>query len=249
MNNDWKDNKNNKQNKVMNFLTRNVFYIVLILCLCIIGGASVYMNIRSNTKSISVGNQSKVKSKIQSKSKTSQANNNGNAVKEKMENAKQVNQNQNLIKKNSQTAQASTANIVKKNFIEPIENGKIVVKFDTWYSKNGKYTNIPGEYISPSKNLNAVAVCDGVVKSIDNGKVTISNVQNGYTTVYDNLDEKSISLNVNDNVKQGQVLGKIGDSNYSNKLLTDSSCLYFEIDQKQNDGTYLAVDPEKILIH
>ncbi|PJI09162.1 MULTISPECIES: M23 family metallopeptidase [Clostridium] len=246
MNNDWKDNK---QNKVTDFLKRNVFYIVLFLCLCIIGGVSVYMNIRSNTKSVSVGNQSKVKSKVQSKCKTSQVSNNGNAAKEKMENAKQVNQNQNLIKKDSQAAQTSTANIAKKSFVEPVENGKIVVKFDTWHSKDGKYTNIPGEYISPSKNSNVVATCDGVVKGIDGGKVTILNAQNGYTTVYDNLDEKSISLKVNDNVKQGQVLGKIGDSNYSNKLITDSSCLYFEIDQKQKDGTYLAVDPEKILIH
>ncbi|AAK80803.1 septal ring factor EnvC (AmiA/AmiB activator) [Clostridium acetobutylicum] len=249
MNNDWKNNKSNKQSRVMDFLKRNAFYIVLFLCLCIIGAVSIYMNIKTNTKSVSV-NQPSQKSTLQNKNKTSKVTDKGNAAKEKIENAKQVNQNQNLIKKDTQsTTQASSNNVVKKSFMEPIQNGNIVVKFDTWYSKNGKYTSIPGEYISPSKDSNVIAACDGVVKAIDAGKVTISNDQTGYTTVYDNLDEKSITVKPNDNVKQGQTIGKIGDSNYSNKLITDTSCLYFEIDQKQNDGTYLAVDPEKILVH
>ncbi|URZ15038.1 M23 family metallopeptidase [Clostridium felsineum] len=247
MNNDWKNKQNNKENRVINFLKRNAFYIVLFCCLCIIGAVSIYMNIKNNTKSVSM-NQPKQKNVTQSKNEVSKTTDKGNAAKEKIENAKQVNQN--LMKKDTQpTAPAAANNVVKSTFLDPLKNGNIVVKFDTWYAKNGKYTNIPGEYISPSKELNVLATCDGVVKNVDNGKVTIVNDQTGYTTVYDNLDEKSISIKPNDNVKQGQTIGKIGDSNYSNKLITDSSCLYFEIDQKQKDGTYLAVDPEKILVH
>lgn len=251
MNNDWKNNHNKNQNKVINLLKKDGFYVTLFVCLCIVAGVAAYVNLKPKHKSVSVSQtQQKIsKDKVTTKDgiKTAERNEKNNISKEKMENAEQVNKSNNLIKKDSNSTVTTAATVNKKVFVNPIQNGNVVMKFDTWYSKNGEYTSLPGEYIKPNQNINVSAAMDGVVTSVVGGKVTISNVNNGYMTVYDNLDEKSIAVKPNSSVKQGQLLGKIGDSNYSNKLITDTSCMYFEIDQKQNDGSYLSVDPDKML--
>lgn len=253
MNNDWNKNQNKNQSKFINLFKKDGFYIALFVCLCIIAGVAAYANLKPKSRSVSSVKQTQHKmNKSNKDSKTSMKLSkdevkNG-TVNKNIENAEQVNNNTNLTKKTEQNSvPASTSSVVKKLFAKPIQNGSIAVKYDTWYSKNGKYTNVQGEYIKPDKDMNVYAAMDGVIKSIDGGKVTILNDSNGYITIYDNLDEKSITVKPNDSVKQGQNLGKIGDSNYSNKLITDTSCVYFEIDQKQKDGTYLAVDPEKML--
>jgi len=253
MNNDWNKNQNKSQSKFINLFKRDGFYIALFVCLCIIAGVAAYVNLKPKNKAVSSVKQTQQKlTKSQEKSKTSMRASKGeeknNTASKNIENAEQVNKNTNLSKKTEQdSVSASTNNVAKKFFVKPVQNGSVAVKYDTWYSKNGKYTNIQGEYIKPDKDTNVSAAMDGIVKAVDGGKVTILNEKNGYITIYDNLDEKNIAVKANDSVKQGQIIGKIGDSNYSNKLITDTSCIYFEIDQKQNDGTYLAVDPEKML--
>ena len=253
MNNDWNKNQNKGQSKFSDLFKKDGFYIALFVCLCIIAGAAAYVNLKPKSKNVSSVKQTQQKSnKSEEGSKTSMKlskdKEKNNAASKNIENAEQVNKNTNLTKKTEQNSvPASTSNVVKKFFVKPVQNGNVAVKYDTWYSKNGKYTTVQGEYIKPDKDINVSAAMDGIVKSVDGGKVTVLNENNGYITIYDNLDEKSIGVKINDSVKQGQVLGKIGDSNYSNKLLTDTSCVYFEIDQKQKDGTYLAVDPEKML--
>ncbi|MFL0250477.1 peptidoglycan DD-metalloendopeptidase family protein [Clostridium neuense] len=253
MNNDWNKNQNKNQSKFINLFKKDGFYIALFVCLCIIAGVAAYVNLKPKSRSVSSVRQTQQKvDKSHKDSKTSMKlskdEEKNNAASKNIENAEQVNKNTNLTKKTEQNSvPASTSNVVKKLFVKPIQNGSVAVKYDTWYSKNGKYTNVQGEYIKPDKDMSVSAAMDGVVKAVDGGKVTILNDNSGYITIYDNLDEKSIAVKPNDSVKQGQSLGKIGDSNYSNKLITDTSCVYFEIDQKQKDGTYLAVDPEKIL--
>lgn len=253
MNNDWNKNQNKGQSRFVNFFKKDGFYIALFVCLCIIAGAAAYVNLKPKNKNVSSVKQTQQKlTKSHESSKTSMNLSKGeeknNAASKNIQNAEQVNKNTNLSKKTEQNSvPASTSNVVKKFFVKPVQNGSVAVKYDTWYSKNGKYTNVQGEYIKPNKDMNVSAAMDGVVKAVDGGKVTILNDKNGYITIYDNLDEKNIAVKANDTVKQGQILGKIGDSNYSNKLITDTSCVYFEIDQKQKDGTYLAVDPEKML--
>lgn len=251
MNNDWKNSHNKNQNKVTNLLKKDGFYVTLFICLCIVAGVAAYVNLKPKHTSVSV---SKTQTKVSKQTKTTkdgiktaERNEKNNISKQRMENAEQVNKSSNLIKKDSNSSVSTSATAVKKLFVNPVQNGSVVMKFDTWYSKNGKYTNLPGEYVKPNQNINVTAAMDGVVKSVAAGKVTIANESNGFITVYDNLDEHSIAVKPNDNVKQGQLLGKIGDSNYSNKLVTDTSCAYFEIDQKQKDGSYMAVDPEKML--
>lgn len=253
MNNDWNKNQNKVKNKFGNLFKKDGFYIALFVCLCIIAGVAAYVNLKPRSKNVSFVKQTQHKiTKSHDSSKTSMNLSKGeeknNEASKNIQNAEQVNKNTNLIKKTEQNSvPASTSNVVKKFFVKPVQNGSVAIKYDTWYSKNGEYSNVQGEYIKPDKDMNVSSAMDGVVKAVDGGKITILNEKNGYITIYDNLNENSIAVKANDTVKQGQILGKIGDSNYSNKLITDTSCVYFEIDQKQNDGTYLAVDPEKML--
>lgn len=251
MNNDWKNNQNKNQRKIVNLFKKDRFYVILFVCLCIVAGIAAYTNLKPKHKAVSVSETGKRLSKVDEASKdavkTSKVNNNA-TTKDQMENAEQVNRSENLKKKDDNPAVSTVSNnVVKQPFVIPVQNGNVVVKFDTWYSKNGKYTSIPGEYIKPNQSTNVTAAMDGIVSSVNGGKVTVLNNEKGYMTVYDNLDEKSIAVKPNTAIKQGQLIGKIGDSNYSNKLITDTSCAYFEIDQKQSDGSYVAVDPEKMI--
>ena len=75
-----------------------------------------------------------------------------------------------------------------------------------------------------------VSVCDGEVievsKSNFYGNTVKIQHKDGYVSVYSNLDE-DISLKKGDEVKQGEVIGKIGVSALGE--IADESHLHFEI--------------------
>ncbi len=105
-----------------------------------------------------------------------------------------------------------------------------IINYDTTYLQNNGVA-----YGGINETFDVLAALDGTVSSIkdDNllGKVVTITHSNGITTVYQSLSE--VTVKENDQVVQGTVIGKAGESNINKDLGNHVS---FEI---MKDGKYL----------
>ena len=105
-----------------------------------------------------------------------------------------------------------------------------IINYDTTYLQNNGVA-----YGGINETFDVLATLDGTVTSIkdDNllGKVVTITHSNGITTVYQSLSE--VTVKENDQVVQGTVIGKAGESNINKDLGNHVS---FEI---MKDGKYL----------
>lgn len=105
-----------------------------------------------------------------------------------------------------------------------------IINYDTTYLQNNGVA-----YGGINDTFDVLAALDGMVSSIkdDNllGKVVTITHSNGITTVYQSLSE--VTVKENDQVVQGTVIGKAGESNINKDLGNHVS---FEI---MKDGKYL----------
>ena len=105
-----------------------------------------------------------------------------------------------------------------------------IINYDTTYIQNNGVS-----YGGINDTFDVLAALDGTVSSIkdDNllGKVVTITHSNGITTVYQSLSE--VTVKENDQVVQGTVIGKAGESNINKDLGNHVS---FEI---MKDGKYL----------
>ena len=105
-----------------------------------------------------------------------------------------------------------------------------IINYDTTYLQNNGVA-----YGGINETFDVLATLDGTVTSIkdDNllGKVVTITHNNGITTVYQSLSE--VTVKENDQVVQGTVIGKAGESNINKDLGNHVS---FEI---MKDGKYL----------
>ena len=131
------------------------------------------------------------------------------------------------------------------HFTRPV-NGKILEEFsdnDLIYNEALKdWRTHNGVDLEAESGAQVVAAANGVVENIFDGslgKCVSIDHQNGYKTVYANLEE-NIQLNVGDEVSEGDVIGLVGDTALGDA--TGLPHLHFEIAKNGQN-----VDPAEYL--
>lgn len=118
---------------------------------------------------------------------------------------------------------SSTGNIT---FSSPLEGGTLIREYttDTIYSKTlNTWRTREGVDLKAENGTPVVSILDGVVEKIDNdltekGQYIVIKHDNGFKSVYTNLDEEVKVVN-GQHVRKGEIIASVGDSsgNYSNE--------------------------------
>lgn len=255
-----KDRFNKK--KLVEFFDKKGFYIVLVLCIVIVGATAVFVTTRnissrnndkvvSNTTkdaktTVDVSSKAVVQSSTDSTKKDTAASSTTDTVKDaaKSTNAAEV-------VKGTQTAQAPAQSTTKAapanpEFASPVF-GQVTYDYSKdklSYSKTlDQWMTHEGLDISSERGAQVKAVADGVVSDIKNdprlGVVIVIDHQNGYKSVYGNLAADDM-VTVNLRVKKGDVIGSIG--NTALYEVAEAPHLHFEV-LKNN----ASVDPKTYL--
>lgn len=221
--NNKSNNMENSKGSFANFLKKESFYVILFICLCIVAAVAALTINSKNMDTAKVQNANKTAMENQSKK---QDPNNALFVKNEKENNK-VEKDENIkVRKSGKTlkeASESVANNVKVQFAKPVE-GKLIQGYSeipvlASEDSNGNsktYKTNLGINIQSKVGTPVKAAADGVVEEIGEnpkgyGYMVVINHQNGYKTVYSNLDQK-VLIKKGDKVTQGQEVAKIGNT-------------------------------------
>lgn len=120
------------------------------------------------------------------------------------------------------------------SFITPVQGGTIFKEYTensvVYSSTLGVYTGHMGIDFKGAEGANVLAAYKGTVKEITTGYLQGTTVKiehgNGLVTVYNSI-EPAESLTVGQEVKQGDVIGKISDNNKQENK--DGAHLHFEV--------------------
>lgn len=256
--------KNNLQNKQSinkektSFWKKDGFYVILFLCLCLVAGVATYINTKPKQ-----GNSSALSKQ---ETKLSLNNENDNVVNDtKASETPKTN----TAKDDSKKTSMDNANLVKKDTVK--NNTSIPTSASTVISMvtpvNGTiaqgYTGVDGamavgldnvsrtilgEYIKVNnKGVPVYAAMNGTVSSVSGGNVVITSKDGKLKTIYDNLDPSSIAIKAGDSIAQNSKIGVVGDSDNAKDRIVDCDHLYFEIDEKQKDGSYKDINPQNYI--
>lgn len=253
-----KDNFKKEQstsNHKKSFFKKDGFYVVLFLCLCIVAGVATYVNTAPKQKTSSLTKQEN-KVSVNDKSKAANANKNKKTASTDTDTKKTEMDNANLVKKDTvktpAKASVSTSAPVTVSMVKPV-NGTIALGYtgtdgSMAVGLDNVSRTILGEYIKvSSRGVPVYAVMNGTVLSVDGGRIVILSKDSKQKTVYDNLEPTSITLKANSEVTQNSKIGTIGDSDNAKDRIVDCDHLYFEIDEKQSDGSYKDVNPQNFI--
>lgn len=241
---------------VVEFIEKKGFYIVLILCVAIIGATAVFLSTSKDSPEepqyySNVLPETEAKSSTVIENKTSaqpdlnsfgvDANKNvavnAPAIKEALPPKKNEEKEPDPSLKNKATQPQK--NVPKKNtpkaqnFIKPVF-GEITYDFSIdklVYSKTlEEWRTHTGVDLAAERGTEIKAVADGVVSEIKKdpryGFLVILDHQNGLKTLYSNLAGDDM-VTPNQKVKQGEVIGVIGSTNIIEAL--EQSHLHFEV--------------------
>lgn len=139
----------------------------------------------------------------------------------------QTNDSSSVGEKNPQQEESaqvsSTSNIT---FSSPVEGGSLIREYttDTIYSKTlNTWRTREGVDVKVENGTPVVSILDGVVEKIDNdltekGQYIVIKHDNGFKSVYTNLDEEVKVVN-GQKVRKGEIIASVGNSsgNYSNE--------------------------------
>ncbi|WP_027632599.1 M23 family metallopeptidase [Clostridium hydrogeniformans] len=239
------------QDKSSNFFKREGFYVVLFICLCVVAIVAAFTakNARVSTEKPKVAQETSVdngKEKVTSKTEEE---------KKTVDNATEVKNN------NKNNATVSTAkdgknstqvsNTSNGKFINPVE-GTLAKGFSTIpeYTELGKAVFNTGIHIKADAGKSVKSVLDGVVSKIyvvkeNNKELVDSNYRvygnyvevthpNGLVTRYASLDP-NVAVKQGQKVKQGDVIGKIGNSSISYSMEKYGSHLGFSVFKNNNE--------------
>lgn len=234
----------NTQDKSSKFFKKEGFYVILFVCLCIVAVAAAF-GIRNSrvAKKPPVAESTKVDT-----TKETAIDLNTNTNPSGITNATEAKNDKTTTKGNSTTEKdiksSTTAPVANTNtgkFINPVE-GVIAKPYseETQYSETlGTWRTHFGIDIKADLGKDVKAVQEGVVVKVENdnteyGEYIEIKHPNGLITRYGNLDSK-VSLKVNDKVKQGDVVGKVGNTagNYSSEKY--GSHLHFQVIKNGKD--------------
>lgn len=253
-----KDNFNKEQstiNEKKSFFKKDWFYVVLFLCLCIVAGVATYVNTAPKQKTTSLTKQQNGVS-VADKSKTASTNTDKSTTAKDAQSKKTEMDNANLVKKDTakttEKASVPTSAAATASMVKPV-NGTITLGYtgtdgSMAVGLDNVSRTILGEYIKvSSRGVPVYAAVNGTVLSVDGGRIVILSKDSKLKTIYDNLEPTSISLKVNSEVTQNSKIGTIGDSDNAKDRIVDCDHLYFEIDEKQSDGSYKDVNPQNFI--
>jgi len=218
-------------NKKSNFFKREGFYVILFVCLCVVATVAA-VTARNN-------------SLARASSSTKVAQNQVPKVTKGPDNSIQVKKNSNIKAIKTPEAVAKVSETVGMIGSKLPISGKVMVPYTIDNSilvnstaNSQDYKNMLGLVIQCNnpKTDYVCAVLGGKVEQVitgnpgGNGVSVTINHQNGYKTVYSNLDPKSLVVKEGQDVKQGDKLGKTGTSSE-----------YYTLQQKYGDYLLLQV--------
>ncbi|MGL4763413.1 MAG: peptidoglycan DD-metalloendopeptidase family protein [Sarcina sp.] len=204
--------------KLINFLKKHSFYVILAGCLVVLGAVAIATGgnkAEDSTEKPVANNVEKEEAKT------------GNEVIEgaelvKKEEAKKEDKaKEEESKKTTVKGEDSVATSAKpkSETINPIKDGLVTRKFniEPRLEKDGKVANVyKGIDIETAKGSDVLAIADGEIIEAQSGDSREGNYvkvkhSNGLTVMYGNLEVK-LNVKVGDKVSQGAVIGKTGNS-------------------------------------
>ncbi len=209
-----------KKLNVKSFLKGKAFYVILFVCLCVIGTTAVI------TARISITNN-KQATNVKDSKDTSIAQNEGSSVIE-YDNAELVQNEEKeevIIEETIDEGDGEVQTSVNPSeiFISPITNGVVTRSYNISPRVNDEKTSATvykGIDIESSIGSDVKSIAEGTV--VDAGKgnskegyyVTIKH-EDGFVSTYGNLEE-NLAVDIGDTVNQGTVLGQIGSTIQNN---------------------------------
>lgn len=262
------DNKSNNTQgsggSFSNFLKKESFYVVLFITLCIVAAIAA---ITINSKKVA---KNKTDKNIVSKTKDTNSKKPDNALlvegeKEKKDVAKEekvkVYKSGKKLEANRKNSTASVSNSMDAKFIKPLDGkvtqgySEIPVLAQDFSDENTKtYKTNLGVNIQAKIGNSVKAAADGVVEEIGEnpkgyGNMVVIDHKNGFKTVYSNLDGK-VSIKKGDSIKQGQEIGKLGDTTLRTSKTDDKKKLsYLHFSMLKGNGKFKDLDYENKYIN
>jgi murein DD-endopeptidase MepM/ murein hydrolase activator NlpD len=247
-------NKKSIKNDRLGFLKRDGFYLILFLCLCIIIVVATYVNMKAKSNSAVKQQPRQVSSLNNKKAKTKNKLNNAKTGLSKDDSKKANMDNANLAKTDTakNNASISTSAAVATSVSAPVKGtiaqGYTGTEGSMAVGMDNVARTILGEYIKvDNMGVPVYSSVDGTVSSVDGGRVIVLSKDNKLKIVYDNLDPSSIKIKSGDVVNQNNEIGVVGDSDNAKDRIVNCNHLYFEIDEKQKDGSYIDVNPQNYI--
>lgn len=223
-------NKFNKLGKIKTLLKKEAFYVVLFLCLCIIGSAIAISSKMAKNKE---------EQQLAKKVETNEINVNENKSRS-MENAEQVKNDADDKKTTEKKTKAVSNTNQSIEFQNPLK-GDIVRKYNGNVVRTDSEThrNIDGIDIKAKVGTEVKASAEGVVDEVgtsaDMGSYVVIKHTNEYKSIYGNLD-KNISVKKGGKVKVGDLIGKTGSTCTIAPMNQEGSYLRFVIRDSKNNN-------------
>ena len=193
----------NAKQRIMSFLDKQGFYIVLALCLVVISVTAILS--LTNDKSADDQAQTPPESQVQEEDQGQQANYAGeNMVMEDVTTSEQTKE---ATEKKAEP-KLSLARPVQGDVIMEFANDKLL-----YNSTLKQWTTHDGIDIAAAEGTPVKAALGGTVESVSEdalmGKTIVLSHENGYKTIYSNL-AKELSVAQGDKVSKDQEIGKVG---------------------------------------
>lgn len=254
--------------------SKDSFYVILFICLCIVAVAAVVISNR-NSNNVS---KSWVKLQRLRTKKATQPNNEPTLIQEKQNStapvsnlpkpvASSIMQSQNQNQSQKQTTNSTNNQIKSKkvdvvlklakpieaNIKKPFDDTKPLYNqtLDQWETHEGiDFEADLGTEVKAAEAGKVVKIFkdDKITNTINKtgyGVTVIVDHGNGYQTVYCNLAE-DLKVKEGDKVSKGQVIGVVGDTSVRESVAIEGSHLHFMV-LKKNGKDYIPVDPQKFL--
>jgi len=241
----------NSRNKTSNFFKKEGFYVILFVCLCIVATVAAIAARNSkvfNTKSpVAISDKDKVKPTNNSVGNQGQTPSNATQVKNDPTDKKTNTANAASIAK-AKTAVAVNSKPVL-SFIKPVSGTLIqgfsdIAQMEPTDSKTiQSVETVNGMYISAKIGQDVFSSESGVVvenkSAVNYGQVLTIQHENGYKTVYGNLND-SPKVKVGAKVVRGQKIATVGktSNHYPSYKALNDGFIYFQV--LKNDAP---VDP------
>jgi len=230
-------------NKSSNFFKKEGFYVILFVCLCVVATVAAI-----TTKNNKVAKEPIKKDVAISDQKAIDEKEHDNALQVKKPTVETPKTPVDAQKASDKAKAASTTN--NNAWVKPVV-GKVIEPYRDSFKEitPGSYVKNLGLVIECKQDADVVTAYDGKVEDItvgENGTEVIVDHNNGYKTVYSNLQDKL-------NVTKGKTLhkgDKIGKVNAAVKAYTKANCLYFKVlDKSQNSKLEYPteVDPARFI--
>lgn len=224
---------NNKFSKVKQFFRKEGFYVILFVCLCAVATVAAVTVGRNNSEN---SEEDKVALEQAEKEVVTQP--------EKPDNALQVKEDLELVPtvQNEEETQAVSTQ-TKVSFNNPVVGtlGRAYSEDPVYWTTTKDYKTHLAMDVKAEKGAAVVATSSGVVKNVGmntEGRYVEIDHQNGFTTVYGNLQDQ-VMVKTGDKVTASQEIGAVGDT--TNLAYEEyGKYLHFQV---LKDGA--AVDPAK----